>query len=493
MKKKTEHGKSAPSTGACTRLEYGIIYTLIGVAIIVVIFAISWLLIGRDKKNPGERGMAMETTLVENAANYSQPIQEESRVLEKDSNSINSGESKENIVKEIITEISVKKGDRGEKGDKGERGDIGLPGEKGAMGATGEKGDPGASGPQGDRGERGIQGAKGDQGEIGEKGDPGIDGKDGLDGADGKDGRDGQDAKDLSGDLENLKQKIDKVDSKFGGISFKKNSANGRYGYVGDDGQFYPFRNPAGTATEPLVLAGATFANSESDELIGSMPNHAGASKQAVGQILDEGNGEGIPESVFQKVNIPEEGYYSTDSDLIVDSTDIYNKGRNDYINRLIIEKGDPINHLVFLEDSGKRVASTTSIGVANAHCSATEVMFNPGYNTVIAIKGSSSGGKQSETISVSRYESAGAVYTDEQGNKENAKLIGYLDARAQNSVSSCVCDITGWKYIKLSKVAVFNNAAVTSGSTEEFFVFTTLPVSVVIDNIENYYQIWGN
>lgn len=238
MKKKTEHGKSAPSTGACTRLEYGIIYTLIGVAIIVVIFAISWLLIGRDKKNSGERGMAMETTLVENAANYSQPIQEESKVLEKDSNSI---------------------------------------------------------------------------------------------------------------------------------------------------------------------------------------------------------------------------------------------------------------DHLVFLEDSGKRVASTTSIGVANAHCSATEVMFNPGYNTVIAIKGSSSGGKQSETISISRYESAGAVYTDEQGNKENAKLIGYSDALAQNSVSRCVCDITGWKYIKLSKVAVFNNAAVTSGSTEEFFVFTTLPVSAVIDNIENYYQIWGN
>lgn len=62
------------------------------------------------------------------------------------------------------------------------KGDRGPPGQDGARGPMGPQGVPGAPGPQG---------AAGARGKTGEQGAPGRDGKDGKAGKDGSDGKDG--------------------------------------------------------------------------------------------------------------------------------------------------------------------------------------------------------------------------------------------------------------------------------------------------------------
>lgn len=84
---------------------------------------------------------------------------------------------------EIVREIPLPvgpKGDAGERGPQGERGEAGPPGRDGIDGAAGERGEPGQSGP---RGETGPQG---------DPGRDGVDGKDGLPGRDGVDGKPGE-------------------------------------------------------------------------------------------------------------------------------------------------------------------------------------------------------------------------------------------------------------------------------------------------------------
>lgn len=60
------------------------------------------------------------------------------------------------------------RGLQGEKGEKGEKGETGPQGEVGPQGNAGEQGTPGMQGDQGDVGPRGIQGERGEKGERGE-------------------------------------------------------------------------------------------------------------------------------------------------------------------------------------------------------------------------------------------------------------------------------------------------------------------------------------
>lgn len=101
---------------------------------------------------------------------------------------------------EGFLDLSLLKGDpgeRGEQGPQGEKGDQGEQGEQGFQGEKGDRGEQGEQGPQGEKGEQGPQGEKGfpgdrgeqgPQGEKGEKGDRGYDGLPGLQGEQGERG-----------------------------------------------------------------------------------------------------------------------------------------------------------------------------------------------------------------------------------------------------------------------------------------------------------------
>ena len=90
------------------------------------------------------------------------------------------------------------KGDTGSKGDPGEKGDKGDKGDTGETGPAGAKGDTGEQGEQGPKGDaftyedftpeqlEALKGPKGDTGEQGQKGDTGEQGPKGETGADGK-------------------------------------------------------------------------------------------------------------------------------------------------------------------------------------------------------------------------------------------------------------------------------------------------------------------
>lgn len=94
-----------------------------------------------------------------------------------------------NVLRDIVEELTLQKGEKGEKGDVGPMGPIGPsgqdgpPGERGPMGVQGDKGDPGEQGPKGEQGERGLKG---------DKGDPGIQGVQGLAGLKGEKGERGE-------------------------------------------------------------------------------------------------------------------------------------------------------------------------------------------------------------------------------------------------------------------------------------------------------------
>lgn len=94
----------------------------------------------------------------------------------------------------LISNLGVVVGAKGDKGDKGDKGEQGIQGERGLQGIQGEKGDKGdkgdtgAKGEKGDKGEQGVpgpQGAQGIQGIQGVQGEKGQDGKDGINGVDG--------------------------------------------------------------------------------------------------------------------------------------------------------------------------------------------------------------------------------------------------------------------------------------------------------------------
>ena len=102
------------------------------------------------------------------------------------------------------TGIDGVKGATGLRGQKGDTGERGIPGETGLRGDTGPpgpKGDPGSEGPKGDTGDRGPQGVKGDtgdrgpqgvKGDTGDRGPQGVKGETGIDGVKGATGLRGQ-------------------------------------------------------------------------------------------------------------------------------------------------------------------------------------------------------------------------------------------------------------------------------------------------------------
>lgn len=67
----------------------------------------------------------------------------------------------------VVTQATVLRGPKGDKGDAGAAGEKGDSGERGPQGEKGEKGDPGEKGEKGDKGEPGEKGEKGDPGEGG--------------------------------------------------------------------------------------------------------------------------------------------------------------------------------------------------------------------------------------------------------------------------------------------------------------------------------------
>ena len=90
---------------------------------------------------------------------------------------------------EAISNVSKKKGPRGEKGLQGPKGDTG---DRGPQGVKGDQGDQGVKGDQGARGPQGIKGDQGARGPQGIKGDPGIDGAKGATGLRGQQGDTGE-------------------------------------------------------------------------------------------------------------------------------------------------------------------------------------------------------------------------------------------------------------------------------------------------------------
>ena len=101
---------------------------------------------------------------------------------------------------EAISNVSKKKGPRGEKGlqgpkgdtgdtgPQGVKGDTGIDGVKGATGLRGLRGDTGPPGPKGETGLRGDTGPPGPKGETGLRGDTGPPGPKGDPGSDGPKG-----------------------------------------------------------------------------------------------------------------------------------------------------------------------------------------------------------------------------------------------------------------------------------------------------------------
>ena len=93
---------------------------------------------------------------------------------------------------EAISNVSKKKGPRGEKGLQGPKGDTGDRGPQGVKGDTGARGPQGIKGDTGARGPQGIKGDQGARGPQGIKGDPGIDGAKGATGLRGQKGDTGE-------------------------------------------------------------------------------------------------------------------------------------------------------------------------------------------------------------------------------------------------------------------------------------------------------------
>ena len=293
-----------------------------------------------------------------------------------------------------------------------------------------------------------------------------------------------------------INERINSVESRLGPLSFSYDEATGRYGYIDGTGLFCPFRNPAGTADVTKVLAGETFSNAESDKLTGTMPNMAAKDNTAVGTPnyiyeTDEDLQDGDVDKVTLTVRIPIAGFYSDSSTLSVDATEIYKKGQDDYLERITEKGGDPDNHLILLKDSSKQIKGSAVISMANANCNIGEVAFNPGYRTLICLRGKNSAGALSESVNAIRFATSTLAYTDAAGKRTNIQIYSYNDAKRKNNMNLCVLDITDWEYIRLSKSAFFDNTAVTTGSTEQLFVFTTLSSETVLEKIEDYYQNW--
>ena len=98
----------------------------------------------------------------------------------------------------LVLNLGIPKGAKGDTGSPGAKGDKGEPGSPGAKGDKGDKGDTGAAGAKGDKGEKGeaftysdftaeqlaaLKGAKGDKGDKGEPGENGSPGAKGDTGA----------------------------------------------------------------------------------------------------------------------------------------------------------------------------------------------------------------------------------------------------------------------------------------------------------------------
>lgn len=90
-----------------------------------------------------------------------------------------------NMSTEILHNLGIVDGSKGETGSKGEKGDTGPKGDIGPMGPKGVPGDVGPTGPQGLTGPQGEKGDKGDTGAIGPKGDIGPAGPQGEKGETG--------------------------------------------------------------------------------------------------------------------------------------------------------------------------------------------------------------------------------------------------------------------------------------------------------------------
>ena len=93
---------------------------------------------------------------------------------------------------EAISNVSKKKGPRGEKGLQGPKGDTGDRGPQGVKGDTGDRGPQGVKGDTGDRGPQGVKGLQGPKGDTGDRGPQGVKGDTGIDGVKGATGLRGQ-------------------------------------------------------------------------------------------------------------------------------------------------------------------------------------------------------------------------------------------------------------------------------------------------------------
>lgn len=299
------------------------------------------------------------------------------------------------------------------------------------------------------------------------------------------------------GRIATVTEQTKRLEDRLGGISFGYDSESGKYGYIDQSGQFSPFRKPAGTAMEEEVLAGITFANEDSDRLTGKMKNNAGLKMNAEATIKYEKASDNEEDEnkdidrVVVETKVPENGYYTNTSVISADITEAYKRGREDYIEKLQQENGDPEMHLIVLNDSGQLIKASASISSIGTHCVAADTVFNPGYRTLICIRGKVSAGCTSDSVTVTRYENATKAFLDSNGKKVSKTVIAYKDAERKKDYSLCVCDISEWEYLRLNKTSTFNYAEVSSASIEEFFVFTTLSEAKVLEKIDDYYQNW--
>lgn len=92
---------------------------------------------------------------------------------------------------DVLLDLTLPKGDKGEPGDAGFQGPIGPQGVQGPQGDVGPQGLPGAAGPAGPQGATGPTGPQGPQGEPGATGATGPQGEEGPVGPQGPPGADG--------------------------------------------------------------------------------------------------------------------------------------------------------------------------------------------------------------------------------------------------------------------------------------------------------------
>lgn len=112
----------------------------------------------------------------------------------------------------------------------------------------------------------------------------------------------------LSG-LENLSDRLNKIEERLGGLTFTYDSNTDKYGYITKEGDFIPFRNPAGNATEANVLAGVTFANASGDELTGTMKDNRG-------MVIDIARSDINKETGIIAIDDGKMGYYDESTSL---------------------------------------------------------------------------------------------------------------------------------------------------------------------------------